>query len=204
MKLVEKYSHLNGYEWIKHHYPLYWQEIIDVIQSVDAKNAKTKISKEKSMKGRRLYNPREMNEGFKNEFEKRGWHSPRKEDFRYIRDQKILREIVDLDIEEQDEIIKNEKIQSLTGSVASDFIKDRISIEVQFGKYAFVQYDIYVKFAPQFMRNKIDLGIEIVPMKSLQKEMSSGPTNYERNLHEIFRQGRTSPPIPIILIGIDA
>ena len=111
---------------------------------------------------------------------------------------------INLPIEKQKAIIAKEKIKSLSGSVESDFAKDRISIEVQFGKYAFVQYDIYVKFTPQYNDNIIDLGVEIVPMKSLEKEMSSGPTNYERNLHEIFRQGRTFPPIPIILIGIDA
>tara|TARA_B100000686_G_scaffold352408_1_gene454290 strand:+ start:1793 stop:2407 length:615 start_codon:yes stop_codon:yes gene_type:complete len=204
MKLVEKYSHLNGYEWIQYNHPSYWKEIEDVIKHVDAKNLKTKISEEKTMKGKMLYSPTEMNKAFKREFEKRGWVNPKKENFKYIKDQKILREIINKDIKEQEKIISKEGIESLPGFVESDFAKDRISIEVQFGKYAFVQYDIYVKFTPQYNDNIIDLGVEIVPMKSLEKEMSSGPTNYERNLHEIFRQGRTSPPIPIILIGIDA
>ena len=78
-----------------------------------------------------------------------------------------------------------------------------MSIEVQFGKYAFVQYDIFIKHAADYMNNRIDLGVEIVPMKSLQMEMSSGPTNYERNLHEILRQGRIFPPVPLILIGVE-
>jgi len=61
MKIVEKYSHLNGEEYlIVHHNPIY-KEIINVIQSINAKEFLTKISEEKTMKGKLLYNPSELN-----------------------------------------------------------------------------------------------------------------------------------------------
>ncbi len=48
MKIVEKYSHLNGLEFILVHQPGLWKEIEDVIASIDAEKCKTKISKEKT------------------------------------------------------------------------------------------------------------------------------------------------------------
>ena len=203
MKLVEKYSHLNGFEWINHHKPELWNEIEEVIDSVDAINAPKKISKEGTMKGKELWSPPELNKLFKKGFYEKGWQQPEKQDFLYISDQENLRQIANLDIKEQKRILDEKEISSTRGFAQADFYKDRVSIEVQFGKYAFVQYDLYVKFAPQYMNNIIDLGIEIVPMQDMQKNMSSGPTHYERNLHEIFRQGRVQPPIPFILIGIE-
>ena len=55
MKIVEKYSHLNGLEFLLVHKPELWQEIETVIQSIDAETCKTKISKEKTKTGQILY-----------------------------------------------------------------------------------------------------------------------------------------------------
>jgi len=48
MQIVAFYSHLNGYEWLMHHHPNLWQEVLDVITNVNAANHKTKVSKEKA------------------------------------------------------------------------------------------------------------------------------------------------------------
>lgn len=56
----------------------------------------------------------------------------------------------------------------------TDFIKDRVAVEVQFGKYAFVAYDLFVKHLAFYIGDHIDVGVEILPMKSLQSQMSSG------------------------------
>lgn len=74
---------------------------------------------------------------------------------------------------------------------------------MQFGKYSFVQFDLFIKHTADFMHDRIDLGIEIVPTKVLEKQMSSGPPYFEKHLHEIVRQGRTFPPVPLILIGVE-
>jgi len=62
-----------------------------------------------------------------------------------------------------------------------------VAIEVQFGKYAFVAYDLFVKHLAFFVRDQIDVGIEILAMKSLQSKMSSGPGYYEGELYNIIR-----------------
>ena len=46
------------------------------------------------------------------------------------------------------------------------------------------------------------MGIEILPMKELEREMSSGVPYYERDLMNVVRQGRGVPAVPLVLIGV--
>ncbi len=85
----------------------------------------------------------------------------------------------------------------------TDFVKDRVAIEVQFGKYAFVAYDLFVKHLAFYVRDQIDVGIEILPMKSLQKDMSSGPGYYEGELYNVIRNGRGVLAVPLVIIGVE-
>ena len=61
MRIIEKYSHLNGLEHLLVHKPALWREIASAIDSVDAASCKTKRSKEKRTKGRLFYSPKAMN-----------------------------------------------------------------------------------------------------------------------------------------------
>ncbi len=84
----------------------------------------------------------------------------------------------------------------------TDFVKDRVAVEVQFGKYSFVAYDLFVKHMAFFVGDIIDVGIEILPMKELQQQMSSGVAYYEGELYNLIREGRGVPAVPLILVGI--
>lgn len=53
-----------------------------------------------------------------------------------------------------------------------------------------------------YVRDEIDVGIEILPMKSLQAEMSSGPGYYEGELYNVIRNGRGVPAVPLVMIGV--
>jgi hypothetical protein len=53
-----------------------------------------------------------------------------------------------------------------------------------------------------FISGAIDVGIEVVPMKTMEREMSSGVAYYERDLFNLIRQGRGIPAVPIILVGV--
>jgi hypothetical protein len=64
----------------------------------------------------------------------------------------------------------------------TDFVKQRVAVEVQFGKYSFVAHDLFVKHMSFFVGDVIDLGIEVLPMKALETQMSSGVPYYERPL----------------------
>ena len=84
----------------------------------------------------------------------------------------------------------------------TDFVKNRIAVEVQFGKYSFIAYDLFVKHLAFYVGDTIEVGVEILPMKEMQTEMSSGPGYYEGALFDLARQGRGVPAVPLVLIGI--
>jgi hypothetical protein len=84
----------------------------------------------------------------------------------------------------------------------TDFVKERVAIEVQFGKYSFVAYDLFVKHLAFYVRDEIDVGIEILAMKSMQAHMSSGPGYYEGELYNVVRNGRGVPGVPLVIVGV--
>ena len=95
MKIVEKYSHLNGLEFLLVHKPKLWEEIEKVIISVDAEKYKTKISQEKTKTGKVLYSPIEMNKIFKERFYKSGWKESRVS-YWVTKDEKLVRKTMTL------------------------------------------------------------------------------------------------------------
>ena len=74
--------------------------------------------------------------------------------------------------DEQKEEIEQAGSSPIFSYNQTDFVKDRVAIEVQFGKYSFVAYDLFVKHLAFYMGDKIDVGIEILPMKQLQSHQS--------------------------------
>lgn len=201
MEMVEYYSHLNGVEFLAYHYPGLWDEVLHVIANVDAESCRTKISNEKRSMGRLLYSPVEMNRAFKNGFEELGWKQ-RRNRFWVTEDADLLRGIYGLSESEQRSRIEEAGYRPIQSYNQTDFVKHRVAVEVQFGKYAFVAHDLFVKHLSFYVADIIDLGIEILPMKSLEEEMSSGVPYYERDLLNVIRQGRGVPAVPLVMVGV--
>ena len=201
MRIVEHYSHLNGLEYLMVHKPALWDEIQQVIANVDATQFKTKVSKEKNMRGKMLYAPIEMNKAMDTEFQARGWAESRTS-YWVTKDANLIRKTMTMDTAEQKKEIEASGQTPIFSYNQTDFVKDRVAVEVQFGKYSFVAFDLFVKHMAFFVGDVIDLGIEILPMKELQAEMSSGPGYYEGELYNLIRQGRGIPAVPLVVIGI--
>ena len=201
MRIVARYSHLNGEEFLLVHRKELWDEILEVIGSVDAEACRTKISRERTKAGNLLYSPIEMNKAMASGFKQRGWKQ-RRQGFWVTADEKIVRNIVGLSPEAQKRIIESAGLKPIHSYNQTDFVKDRVAVEVQFGKYSFVAHDLFVKHMAFFVSDVIDVGIEILPMKELEKDMSSGVPYYERDLLNIMRQGRGIPAVPLVLIGV--
>lgn len=77
MKIVGIYSFNNGKETIDQKYPHLLKEVERVLKRVSAKKARTKESREKTMPGKILYNPKALNVAFKSEFAKYNWQNQR-------------------------------------------------------------------------------------------------------------------------------
>ena len=201
MRVAARYSHLNGEEALRFRQSELWDEIIDVIESVDAEACRTKVSREKTRAGRMLYSPIDMNKAFEAEFEKRGWKQ-RRQSFWTASDETTVRRIINLPPDIQKKTIEEAGHEAISSYNQTDFVKERIAVEVQFGKYSFVAHDLFVKHMAFYTSGVIDIGIEILPMKELERDMSSGVPYYERDLLNILRQGRGIPIVPLVIIGI--
>jgi len=170
---------LGGSEILKVRYPAIETEIYDVIAKVKGK--RTKISKEKTMKGRRLIAPKAMNLQFAQLFKAKGYSE--------------LKDKYDITLPNSGALIKGAFKQV-------DFVKDKVLVEVQFGKYAFMFYDM-AKFQYFFNENKADAGVEIVPCHTLKKQMSTGVSYGEQLVYDIERLKRHFPAVPVKVILID-
>ncbi len=201
MRIEASYSHLNGEEYLLVHRKHLWEEVKDVIAEVDAMACRTKISKEKTMPGKVLFSPADMNRAFKDGLKDRGW-SERRSTFWLTADEKLMRGIYGLSESEQKRAIEKAGYEPIMSYNQTDFVKERVAVEVQFGKYAFVAHDLFVKHLSFYVSDIIDVGVEILPMKELEREMSSGVAYYERDLLNVLRQGRGVPAVPLVLVGV--
>jgi hypothetical protein len=201
MRIVEHYSHLNGLEYLQVHQPGIWKEIQAVVKAVDARQCRTKISRERGMVGDVLYSPKDMNRAMRDGFQKRKWQESRVS-YWVTQDAKLIRRTMSMDADAQKHEIEAAGLKPIFSYNQTDFVKNRVAVEVQFGKYAFVAFDLFVKHLAFYVRDVIDVGIEILPMKELQSEMSSGPGYYEGELYNLIREGRGVPAVPLVLIGV--
>ena len=201
MRIAAKYSHLNGEEHLIVHRNQLWEQVQHVIGRVNAEACRTKQSREIRRQGQWLFSPTDLNAAFKREFQLLGWNQERR-NFWVTADERLMRRIYNLPPEEQKLEIENAGHTPFGSYNQTDFVKDRVAVEVQFGKYAFVAHDLFVKHLHFYVTDTIDVGIEILPMKALEQEMSLGVPYYERDLVNVLRQGRGVPAVPLVLIGV--
>jgi hypothetical protein len=201
LRIEKIYSHLNGHEWLLVHQPKIWEEIEKIVSKVDANKFKTKVSKEKTMRGKLLFAPKELNKRLTAEFRKADWSESRTS-YWVTDDYNLIRKTLHLAADEQKKEIEAAGHRAISSYNQTDFVKNRVAVEIQFGKYSFIAYDLFVKHLAFFVGDAIDVGIEVLPMKSMQQEMSSGPGYYESALYDIARQGRGVPAVPLVLVGI--
>jgi len=203
MKIAQKFSHLNGEEYLLVHHSDLYKEIKKVISGIKADDFRTKISKEKRKEGKSLLSPIDLNEAFRREFNQLGWLESRY-DYYITLQRELMEKSISLPYREQKEfLVQNGEKDPIYSYNQTDFVKHKIAVEVQFGKYAFVAFDLFVKHMLFYSGGVINLGIEILPTKSMQAEMSSGVACYEREVYNVMRQGRNSPPVPLLILGIE-
>lgn len=201
MRIVNRYSHLNGQEFLQVHKPGLLEEIESVIAAIDAAACRTKVSKEKRTRGELFFSPVELNKRFTFELKQRGWKQ-RKASYWVTSDPQTIRQTLSLEPKAQLAAIKSVGADPISSYNQTDFVKERVAIEVQLGKYAFVAHDLFVKHLAFYVGDVIDIGVEILPMKEMQRRMSSGVAFYEGGLYNVIRQGRGVPSVPLLMLGI--
>ena len=203
MKIAQTYSHLNGEEYFLVHHLRLYKEIKEILHLIDANSLKTKISQEKTTKGAQLFSPIDLNKACKQEFQKRAWKES-KYSYYITLNREIMEQSLSMTAKEQKQfLIQQGEKEPISSRKQTDFVKDKIAVELQFGKYAFVAYDLFVKHMLFYSGGFINLGIEILPTKYMQSQMSSGIAYYEGEVYNVMRQGRNNPPVPLLILGIE-
>lgn len=175
------YSHKGGKEYIEANHSNELEEVYRAIDNLNAVQALCKVSAEKT-KDSLIFSPISLNDQLKNYLSILGWteKSNGKKGFREPR--------VDLG---------NNQFREMDG------IKNRVGLEIQFGKYAFMGYDIFSKMPIFKKRGLIDCGIEVVVMPSMIKNMSTGVSSFAQIVADMRERGEADIDIPTLILGFE-
>ncbi|MEK6676146.1 MAG: BglII/BstYI family type II restriction endonuclease [Planctomycetota bacterium] len=187
MRIAGFYSFNNGQEIVEREYGPLLDEIRQIVTDIEAAEHKTKKSKEKTMKGRILFSPKSINSAFKVQFLLRGWQS--------------IRVKCDYSTEHYLPGYENKPLRK--GAFREmDFVKSRLGVEIQYGKYSFMVYNVCAKMTIFRNLGHIDCGVEIVPVKAFADEMSSGVSYFEQFVWDLKARGVSNIDIPVLILGI--
>jgi hypothetical protein len=117
--------------------------------------------------------------------------------------QRLLRQSFSNSADEHKAEVVAAREKPIFTSGQTDFVKERVAIEVQFGKYLCIAYDLFVKPLAFYVRDQIDVGIEILAMMPRQSGNPSCVGYYEGALHNIVRKSRGFPAVPLVLVGVE-
>lgn len=187
MKIVGVYSFNGGEQAVGKKYEKELDEVKNVLSHVDTAIHKTKTSKEKTMRDKILYSPRSLNKEISEGFLELGWEKKRvlcNYPTQYYREE-------------------YEPPRITRGAFREmDFIKNKLGVEVQFGKYSFMVYNVCAKMTIFHNMGFIDVGIEIVPVKELAEDMSSGVSYFEQFVWDLEQRGVSDIDIPVLILGV--
>ncbi len=188
MIVAARYSFNDGQGIVQEKYPHLLAQIESIIRGVNAQACKVKESKEKTMLGQMLFSPVALNEQFTSGFEGLDW-----------RKQRVRCAYSDAHYEEH--YRPHRRLRP--GFREMDFLKDKLGVEVQFGKYSFMVYNVAAKMTIFHNLGYIDTGVEIVPVKQFAEEMSSGVSYFEQFVWDLEQRGHADIDIPVLIVGID-
>jgi|SRR5580658_3776359 hypothetical protein len=190
MRIAGIYSFNKGREVLEEEYAPQLAEITEAITSVNEENHKSKRSKEKTMRRKMLYSPRSLNRAFKADFGRiGGWHP--------------IRVKAEYSVKYYHDGYKSAAMNK--GAFREmDFVKNKLGVEVQFGKYAFMVYNVCAKMTIFQKLGHISAGVEIVPMKAFVEQMSTGVSYFEQFVWDLEARGVSNIDIPVLILGIAA
>ena len=183
MQVGDIYSHKDGLKFIEENHPDELEDVLDTINSLIAKDLLRKRSAEKT-KPPLLLSPPAMNDAMKRHMCNLGWTEPAPNSKKGFREPRIS-------------IGRGAQFREMDG------IKNKVGLEIQFGKYAFMGYDIFSKMPIFAKRGLIDCGIEVVVMPSLIPDMSTGVSSFSQIGTDMEERGVADLDVPTIIVGIE-
>lgn len=189
MIVAGRYSFNNGEAVITQQYPQLLAEVEACIAQVDAAQHRTKKSRESTRQHQILYSPRGLNRAYKQVFQAYDWRS-----------QRVLCDYPDR-FYTKDYQPRTRPSQMSFREI--DFVKEQLGVEVQFGKHAFMVYNVCAKMTIFRNLGVIDAGIEIVPIRQFALEMSTGVSYFEQFVWDLEQRGVADIDVPVLILGVD-
>lgn len=189
MIIAARYSFNKGAEAVSRKYSHLLVELEAAILAVNAEEHRLKESKEKTMMGQLLYSPVSLNKAIKTPLFKQGWVNQR------------------VECHYPTAYYTPEYAATVTENVGfrdMDFLKEKLGVEVQFGKYSFMVYNVAAKMTIFRNLGFIDTGIEVVPVKRFALQMSSGVSYFEQFVWDLEQRGVADIDVPVLILGIDS
>ena len=185
MKVVGEYNFAGGADIVKNKFADELAEIVACINSLDREKYKTKQSKEAVRNKGLLYSPMDLNKGFKKYLNPLGWQNTR-----------VMCDYPNYYVEGYSHHDTRGAFRDM------DFVKNKLGVEVQFGKYSFMVYNVAAKMTIFRNLGVIKAGIEIVPVKELSLQMSSGVSYFEQFTWDLEKRGVSNIDTPVLILGI--
>ena len=198
MRVTDVYSYNGAVEKLRNEHPEELQDVFEIIEEVSADDVFVKESGESQYSDIYLASPVTMNylilvEGL---YHGRGWAVDHGAARGKHHIEKIGREPESISEPQCAlDIASGER----WGKRTVDALRKRVAVEIQFGKYAFMMYDVLAKFGHFRRADRMDVGIELVPSNQLYQTMSSGPGYYIDDTHRnpvlVMGVGFERPPV---------
>jgi Restriction endonuclease BglII len=191
MKIIKSYSYKHAEEILTREHPHLLRELTDAIHSISAVRCLTKESDESSKIkawGGLLFSPSTINAEFKSILYPLGWAKWDEKKQKYSEHT--------LTFNDGTTRRGNDRLRKIDG------IKERVGLEIQMGKYAFMGYDIFSKMIIFKNKDLIDYGVEIVLVQKMIDRMSTGVSAFEHIMIDFNHRGEADIDIPVFVLGI--
>lgn len=192
LEILKTHSHKHAEAILSQQKPALMDEVTQAIRSINAVDCLTKTSGEKSKVnkwGGLIFSPTTLNKYFKRLLlEPMGWLAWDAERERYFEPTLYFTD--------------DSTISGAARFRKMDGIKDRVGLEVQLGKYAFMGYDIFSKMIIFKNFDLIDYGVEIVVVQEMVDCMSTGVSAFEHIMIDFQHRGEADIDIPVLVLGI--
>jgi len=182
MKITDIFSHKKGHEIIRENYHIELKEIYDAVENINLSKCLSKISYENS-KDSLLFSPTNLNYQLKKYLFERGWTKPNPKSKKGFKEPRIK--------------LGGNEFREMDG------IKNKVGLEIQFGKYAFMGYDIFSKMPIFKNRGLIECGIELVVTNFMIKNMSTGVSSFNQIKVDMQERGEADIDIPTLILGFE-
>lgn len=181
MKIAALYSHKNAERIFRTQYKTYFQEIVTIIERIDAEDCRPERSPYATPEEPLLYDPQLLS--------------------KHLGDALGFRHWAPLQIEIETPVVEPDWAFSSTREI--EFIKDKIGVEVRVKDYSQLVYDIFTKMVIFNKRGLLHFGIKILPMQVITDEMPFPVGHFQQVVGDLHARGESNLDIPVLLIGIE-